>query len=178
LSASMRRRCRPFQSTQPCKADGSTEDCAWGRKPSRSNCYFLGWGMLPAGAFDITSVEKGCKRLVPSRKSAGTPAALVGKVLARLKIVGFLRRDPCRPRQLEERDPALVVDGSRNGEFHERENALERSVRINDGVIDQRKHQIDPARSNRVDPNEAARRSQKQPGQDLRDPQKDDNDAE
>lgn len=41
-----------------------------------------------------------------------------------------------------------------------------------DSVIDQRKQQIDPVGKNRGDPNETAKRSQKQPGQDLRDPQK------
>lgn len=46
-------------------------------------------------------------------------------------------------------------------------------LRNKDGVIDQRQQQIDPAGKHRVDPNEAAKRSQKQPGQDLRDPQKD-----
>ncbi len=46
-------------------------------------------------------------------------------------------------------------------------------LRENYGVTDQRQQQIDPAEKHRVDPNEAAKRSQKQPGQDLRDPQKD-----
>lgn len=40
-----------------------------------------------------------------------------------------------------------------------------------DGVIDQPKQQFDPAGKVRVDQNEAAKRSQKQPGQDLRDPE-------
>ncbi len=52
------------------------------------------------------------------------------------------------------------------------------ALRTKDGVIDQRQQQIDPAGKHRVDSDEAARRSQKQPGQDLRDPQEDDNDAE
>lgn len=52
------------------------------------------------------------------------------------------------------------------------------ALRTKDGVIDQRQQQIDPAGKHRVDPDEAARRSQKQPGQDLRDPQEDDNEAE
>lgn len=52
------------------------------------------------------------------------------------------------------------------------------AMRNKDGVIDQRKQQIDPAGKHRVDVNEAAKRSQKQPGQDLRDPQKGDDDAE
>lgn len=52
------------------------------------------------------------------------------------------------------------------------------ALRNKNGVIDQRKQQIDPAGKHRIDVNEAAKRSQKQPGQDLRDPQKDDNDAE
>ena len=34
-------------------------------------------------------------------------------------------------------------------------------------VIDQRQQQIDPAGKHRVDQNESAKRSQKQPGQDL-----------
>jgi hypothetical protein len=38
-------------------------------------------------------------------------------------------------------------------------------------VIDQRQQQIDPAGHHRADPNDAGgKRSQKQPGQDLRDP--------
>lgn len=49
-------------------------------------------------------------------------------------------------------------------------------LRKRDGVIDQRQQQIDPAGKHRVDPNEAAKRSQKQPGQDLRDPQRKDED--
>lgn len=52
------------------------------------------------------------------------------------------------------------------------------ALRHKDGVIDQRQQQIDPAGKHRVDPNEAAKRSQKQPGQDLRDPQQDADDAE
>lgn len=51
-------------------------------------------------------------------------------------------------------------------------------LRAKDGVIDQRKQQIDPAGKHRVDVNESAKRSQKQPGQDLRDPQEDADDAE
>lgn len=50
--------------------------------------------------------------------------------------------------------------------------------RQKNGVIDQRQQQIDPAGKHRVDPNESAKRSQKQPGQDLRDPQKGADDAE
>ena len=46
------------------------------------------------------------------------------------------------------------------------------------GVIDQRQQQIDPAGKHRVDPNEAAKRSQKQPGQVLHDPQSGNRDAE
>lgn len=46
-------------------------------------------------------------------------------------------------------------------------------LRNRNGLIDQRQQQIDPAGKQRVDPNEAAKRSQKQPGQDLRDPQED-----
>ena len=53
-----------------------------------------------------------------------------------------------------------------------------KALRNKGGVIDQRKQQIDPAGKHRIDPNEAAKRSQKQPGQDLRDPQKDTDDAE
>ena len=45
-------------------------------------------------------------------------------------------------------------------------------------LIDQRQQQSDPAGKHRVDPNEAAKRSQKQPGQDLRDPQKGNDDAD
>lgn len=45
-----------------------------------------------------------------------------------------------------------------------------KALRTKDKVIDQRQQQIDPAGHHRVDPNEAARRSQKQPGQDLTDP--------
>lgn len=51
------------------------------------------------------------------------------------------------------------------------------ALRKKDGVIDQRQQQIDPAGKQRFDPNET-RRSQKQPGQDLRDPQKDADDGE
>ncbi|MDT8853709.1 hypothetical protein RNZ50_01410 [Paracoccaceae bacterium Fryx2] len=47
------------------------------------------------------------------------------------------------------------------------------ALRKKGGVIDQRNQQIDPAGERRADPNEVARRSQKQPGQDLRDPQVD-----
>lgn len=52
------------------------------------------------------------------------------------------------------------------------------ALRNKDGVIDQRQQQIDPAGKHRDDPNEAAKRSQKQPGQDLRDPQNRDDDTE
>jgi hypothetical protein len=52
------------------------------------------------------------------------------------------------------------------------------ALRTKAGVIDQRQQQIDPAGKHRTDPNDAAKRSQKQPGQDLRDPQKDTGDAE
>ena len=51
-------------------------------------------------------------------------------------------------------------------------------LRKKGGVIDQRQQQIDPAGKHRDDPNEAAKRSRKQPGQDLRDPQKGDDEAE
>ncbi len=46
------------------------------------------------------------------------------------------------------------------------------------GVIDQRQQKMHPAGKNRDDQNEAAKRSQKQPRRDLRDPQKGDDDAE
>ncbi|TGD45498.1 hypothetical protein EEB11_01825 [Pseudotabrizicola sediminis] len=52
------------------------------------------------------------------------------------------------------------------------------ALRNKGGVIDQRKQQIDPAGKHRDDPNDLAKRSQKQPGQDLRDPQKDTGNAE
>lgn len=52
------------------------------------------------------------------------------------------------------------------------------SQRDKGGVIDQRQQQIDPAAKHRADLNDAAKRSQKQPGQDLRDPQQRPNDAE
>lgn len=52
------------------------------------------------------------------------------------------------------------------------------ALRTKDGAIDQRKQQIDPAGHHRIDVNEAAKRSQKQPGQDLLDPQKGDDNAE
>ena len=46
------------------------------------------------------------------------------------------------------------------------------ALRHKGGVIDQRQQQIDPAGKHRVDPNaRAAKRSQKQPGQSLEDPQ-------
>ena len=45
------------------------------------------------------------------------------------------------------------------------------------GVIDQRQPQIDPAGQHRDDPNEATKRPQTQPGQDLRAPQKANGDA-
>lgn len=45
------------------------------------------------------------------------------------------------------------------------------ALRHKGGVIDQRQQQIDPAGKHRADPDDAAKRSQKQPGQDLRDPQ-------
>lgn len=44
--------------------------------------------------------------------------------------------------------------------------------------IGQRQQQIDPAGKHRVDPNEAAKRSQKQPGQDIPDSQDRTDDAE
>ena len=47
-----------------------------------------------------------------------------------------------------------------------------------DSVIDQRRQKIDPTGKHRDDPNEAAKRSQKQPGQDLREPRKGNDDAE
>lgn len=55
------------------------------------------------------------------------------------------------------------------------------ALRQKGSVIDQRNQQIDPAGRHRIDQNEAAKRSQKQPGQDLHDPQdtpKDQRDAE
>lgn len=52
------------------------------------------------------------------------------------------------------------------------------ALRKKGGVIDQRQQQIDPAGTHRVDPNESAKRPQKQPSQDLRDPQKEDRDGE
>lgn len=52
------------------------------------------------------------------------------------------------------------------------------ALRKKDGVIDQRKQQIDPAGKHRVDPNEATEGSQKQPGQDAHDRKKDDDNAE
>ncbi|WP_103333654.1 hypothetical protein [Pseudotabrizicola formosa] len=52
------------------------------------------------------------------------------------------------------------------------------ALRTKDGLLDQRKQQIDPAGQHRDDPNDGAKRSQKQPGQDLRDPQRDDGNAE
>lgn len=51
------------------------------------------------------------------------------------------------------------------------------ALRTKDDKIDQRNQQIDPAADHRVDRNETAKRSQKQPGQDLRDPQEGDEDA-
>lgn len=46
------------------------------------------------------------------------------------------------------------------------------ALRRKDGVIDQRQQQIDPAGKHRDDPNHVGpKRSQKQPGQDLHDPQ-------
>ncbi|MFN3724314.1 MAG: hypothetical protein ACK4VZ_14840 [Paracoccaceae bacterium] len=51
------------------------------------------------------------------------------------------------------------------------------TLRNRTGVIDQRKQQIDPAGKHRIDQNAAAKRSQKQPGQDMRDPQRDDDNA-
>lgn len=49
---------------------------------------------------------------------------------------------------------------------------LNEKHRKKDGVIDQRNQQIDPAGKHRVDHNAVdAKRSQKQPGQDMRDPQ-------
>ncbi len=52
------------------------------------------------------------------------------------------------------------------------------ALRKKDGVLDQRNQQIDPAGMHRLDENEAAKRSQKQPGQDRRDPQGEADDAE
>ncbi len=52
------------------------------------------------------------------------------------------------------------------------------ALRKKGGVIDQRQQQIDPAGKHRDDPNNVAKRSQKQPGQDLRDPQNGYSDAE
>lgn len=52
-------------------------------------------------------------------------------------------------------------------------------LRRKHGAIDQRKQQIDPAGKHRVDQNAVgSNRSQKQPGQDLRDPQDGDHNAE
>jgi len=45
-------------------------------------------------------------------------------------------------------------------------------------VIDQRQQQIDPAGKHRADPNGGPNRSQKQPGQDLSDPQDQPDDGE
>lgn len=48
---------------------------------------------------------------------------------------------------------------------------LPNQVRLNkNGQIDQRTQQITPVEKSRIDPNEAAKRTQKQAGQDLRDP--------
>lgn len=44
------------------------------------------------------------------------------------------------------------------------------ALRHRNGVIDQRQQQIDPAGKYRVDPNDAAKWSQKQPGERLHDP--------
>ncbi len=45
-------------------------------------------------------------------------------------------------------------------------------------IVDQRQQQIDPAGEHRADANEAAKRSQKQPGQDMRDPNRDESNGE
>lgn len=50
-----------------------------------------------------------------------------------------------------------------------KERPTNEALRRKDGVIDQRKQQIDPAGKHRVDQNKSAKRSQKQPGQDLSD---------
>lgn len=52
------------------------------------------------------------------------------------------------------------------------------ALRKKRGVIDRRQQQVDPAGMHRDDPNEAAKRSQEQPGQDQRDPQKGNDHAE
>ncbi len=51
-------------------------------------------------------------------------------------------------------------------------------LRRKDGVIDQRKQQIDPAGKHRVDLNKTAKRAPKQAGQDLRHPQGGERNAE
>lgn len=50
------------------------------------------------------------------------------------------------------------------------EKSSNEELRHKDNVIDQRQQQIDPAGHHRVDPNDAAKWSQKQPGQDPQDP--------
>jgi hypothetical protein len=47
-----------------------------------------------------------------------------------------------------------------------------KELRAKGGMIDERQQGIDPAKRPRVDPTNKAKRSQKQPGQDLTDPQK------
>jgi hypothetical protein len=47
-----------------------------------------------------------------------------------------------------------------------------KELRAKGGMIDERQQGSDPAERHRVGPNNTAKRSQKQPGQDLTDPQK------
>ena len=47
-----------------------------------------------------------------------------------------------------------------------------KELRAKGGIIDERQQGTDPAERHRVGPNNKAKRSQKQPGQDLTDPQK------
>lgn len=54
-------------------------------------------------------------------------------------------------------------------EVMKKERPTNEALRRKDGVIDQRKQQIDPAGKHRVGQNKTAKRSQKQPGQDLSD---------
>lgn len=74
---------------------------------------------------------------------------------------------PCTGiRQSRERMTPPPVDvGQKDFDMQEKKPANE-SLRRKDGVIDQRQQQIDPAGKHRDDPNAAARRPQKQPGQD------------
>ena len=77
-----------------------------------------------------------------------------------------------------ERNRQPMVDHAQMEDAMQEKLPSNQAQRKEGGVIDQRQQQIDPAGKHRDDPNEAKRRSQKQPGQDLRETGKANGDAE